>query len=457
MWELFLIGVAVLWWVVAFLREPGPGSDLIGVGFAPVVSAGLVVAILRLLVYVGRSGFRFGESWRAVSLLVWRRSTGVAAGRIGVAAPIAVAVAVGVFASAVANAATDGIEDKATVAVGAETSGSAPVGLSVSGLPQDTGLMWAGSATLPTGRIHLVVVDPESYPRSVAWPGGDVKDTEDVLRLVEYTGETLLPVVVSGPGAPAMGSEGTARIQGVTIHYEVVGTVEAIPAMSAVLPTMFTSADSLMDWAFGHPEMSLVDRIITPSGEKPDRGDVLRGLRRRVVSGLEEDRAEGVFRTLGVPEGTIESRQEVLHTPEFVGQRWAFAYMQVLSWIGVALALLVVGFVVVESTRRAVVTRALAERMGLGQRVSGLLIGVEVAILLMVGVGVGVVVGALLLHTTAARFDPLPEIAPALDPSTPWIFVLLVTAAAAVFGLVVWQVADRAARRVDVAEVMRSE
>lgn len=288
--------------------------------------------------------------------------------------------------------------------------------------------------------VDVVAVDSSTVARAAYWddsfsslPLGELAD-----RLEDDSGEGL-SVAVTAPL-----EDGTRlEIGGVDIPIRVVDHVRAFPGMvagrtllvvdSAVLRTRLADAAGL--------------DVISESGTFTQlwiKGEPSAVRRALVAQGYTDN-------------DWIVTTDEILDKPVFVAVRRSFAFLQILG-LGSSL-IVVLGLLLYLQARQAqrTLSLALAERMGLTRRSHLIALAVELAATLLIALVVGSAVGVGVSSVLFKRLDPLPATAPSPSlylPVTVGIVLILVLIALTFAGALI---ADRAARRASVTEVLRYE
>ena len=472
---LHLLAVVLLAQLVR--RDPAradPGTLDLATVLAPVVGAAALVTLGgRGIGALARRARRSGGRLPAGLFLAWRRVAASISQRIGVILPIAAAAGVALFSSLLVASVDDGLEAKATAAVGSEVAADLARTAVPAAVPEGMSLIWTGSATrTAASRVMLMVIDTESYRHAARWDDGFGLALDDLVARLD-TAADRVPVAVTGRRADLLPGEGSVRTQSFDLAYRSVAELDAMPGMSDFLPTMVVSRQVLWDWALAFPELSSfippadteVDPSVAPdvsgieaaraplTGEGVDR--LLLGLTPRLVSTRSVAEVETFLARSGQPTTRITTRADVLADADLMAQRWAFDYLGVLALSALVLSVAVLGFAMIESQRRRVIAGALTRRMGAGRSVAAAALGAEVVALVTAALLLGIGAGWMLAAAFLDRFDPLPTFPPGLSPVTPASAFGLVALVAAAGAGGIWLAAQRAAARSDPAEVLR--
>ena len=153
----------------------------------------------------------------------------------------------------------------------------------------------------------------------------------------------------------------------------------------------------------------------------------------------------------------VLTAQTVLHRPVLVAIMRSFAFLRALGLLSSLIVVLGLMLYLQARQRQRTLLLALAERMGLTRRAHrtalALELGVMLLIALLMGGAVGIWVSALLFK----RLNPLPTVTPAPTLVVSTALVLLLFTAIVALAVAGAYLADRAARRVSLTEVLRYE
>ncbi|MBT8211683.1 MAG: hypothetical protein KJN71_00925, partial [Acidimicrobiia bacterium] len=297
--------------------------------------------------------------------------------------------------------------------------------------------------------------DPASYAAAVPWDevlGGDLSAVLELLA--DGTGERVPTVVANRTGR--FPDSGSRRTQDLTLAYEVVGEVEAIPLMAARRTTMLVRRDTVLAWAQANAEISGWSDLELEAGDEPvDDNDLLLALQAWLVSTDSPGGVADFLGSIGQSPNLLQTRSGALEDASFSAPRWAFDYLRLLAFVSIPLAIVVYAFAVVEERRRIAVAHALLRRMGVGRSSASAALAIEVAALIALAALLGLATAAVLTFTVAGQFDPLPRLLPQLTPVIAAGAFALAALIAFVGATVVWWSARRSAARADIAEVLR--
>ena len=459
-WDIALYGVAITLFVQLLVREPvdaASGTIDVAVIIFPIVGVAALAALALWLMGLALSVLRRrGSGLPIVPFLAWRR-VAAADGSLGIVFPIALAAGVALFASALVASLDGALEAKSLVAVGSEVSAPYPrTSLDVE-LPRGFSVVHTGSG-VTQGRdpVRLVVLDPDSYREAITWKPVFGMPLEELLSLLDGGGGDRVSAVITGPGAQDEPVEGIRRTQKLTIAYEVVGHLDAIPLMSDGLATIVMSRDTVLDWAVANPAISglaLID-VDEATGE-PNPDDLILGLIATLISSGDEPGMNEFLRSIQRPTNLVEVRADSLSTAAFAAPWWAFQYLRMLGFVALLLAMGVFAYFMAEARQRLVIAHALERRMGLSRVAAAGALGAEVFFLIGIAVAIGAAAAAVLSVTVMGEFDPLPRLLPGLRTLIPGSGLIVVGGLALAGGLIVWALSHRATGRSDVAEVLR--
>jgi putative ABC transport system permease protein len=445
-WEVFAIGGA--WAMAGRLRSRG---GVLGTGIerpAPAVflfplllSLGIAILAARLLTVVLARRRRGGTARVTARYLAVRRLA--SSSKLAALFVVASSLALAVFAASQAMVASlrTTVEAKAEVFVGSDVEmriGPDTV------VPPDLGF----PATIATrsqqaGRLHdsdivfdLVVIDPATFEGAAYW--NDAFSDRSLSALLDELGRPIpgrLPTVL----ANGTGLAPTALdIQQETVPIEIVGRASSVPGSSSDRPVFLVTQDQLAAAFEGKP-----DPLHEPQAT---REMWIRGPTDPVLSAAS---ASGVGSYLTVTAAEVED------IPFIQAAIDTFLVLNVLGIVALILVLVVAVVYVQARQRSRIVASALSDRMGLDPVTTRRSLVLELAILLFVGLVVGVCGGLIGALVVTPYLDPLPTIPP--DPITvlPKGIVAaaaLVLVVAAVLG---GRLATRATRRIALGEVLR--
>ena len=427
-----------------------------------IAGALVAVRVLALAIRGGRraSRRRAATSRRPRSLSLWlgRRRLTSALTQVSMVA-IVVAIGVGAFTytTAVPASGRQAVSDKEAVIGGARStvevvdSAATTEGDPAFGRPgPGTTVLWEANAHLgPNIASDVLMIDPKTFADAVEWRDTFAPQSLDALLAgLDGSGETL-GLIVAGNYAAAVPDAGVLDLApGLSVPYEVVARVPALPWQRERSTMMLISAPALA------PSIPSVD------GTLPGASDVSAldaQFRSFVWSRFDQSELSRLVDPAAiVPNRPTRNLTSASRLPAFVAFDLALPYLEAVGIAIFAVALL--GVVVLGGRRRdeVAVEAAITERMGLSPRTTRLASVGGAMLLGVVGWAVGTLLGVVVAALMIGRLDPAPGLTPGFDAgvSTPGI-VLALVAVVAVAGLGA-SLDDRNARRIPVAEVLRA-
>ncbi len=403
---------------------------------AAIVTARIARLVLRWSRRTGRST-RAGATWLAVRRL---RSAPGLTSLLLVAGILSLTIATAALATVASLRTT--VRSKAEVFVGsqvqvqvegpAEVSGDFPYPLTTA-----TRLHDAGTLDDTDTSFDLLAIDPATFAGAASWNDA-FSDTslDKLLQRLTERGTGAVPVVVANGGGLA---PTTMEIARETVPVRVVGEAAAFPgASSDRRPLLVVDRAALADAFRGLPDPLLVPRATS-----------------EVWIDGPPDEVQPRLRELGLRPLLVITADEVQDIPFIDSVVQTFLVLQVLGFSAVVL-LLVVGVVYLHARQRGrAVATTLSDRMGMPRSTMRTASILELGALLLVSLLVGSVTGAVATEVIVPSIDPLPTIPP--DPLLAFPFAAIVTTGLclAVAAFVGGTAADRGARHISTAEVMR--
>ncbi len=420
------------------VQHPGAPVFLYPIAFATAVGILVARAAAAAVVWRARApgGVRVTARWLAVRRVA--SSVRLAAVFL-IAAAIAVSVAVSaqglvssLRATAIAKAKIFvGSDVQAQVVPGAVAPTDFPYPVTQVERVPDAGFF----DDEPTSRFELLVIDPSTFKGAAFWDDAlsDVPIDELVGRL-EAGGGSVLPVVVANSAVRP--STITVGVQKVPVS--VVGRATSFPGATSLRPVVVISRDTAL--RVFPPGFNL----LTMGGSSTEEW----------IRGPTDDVIHAVARSDMQP-FSIVTADQVRDIPFIVAAVNTFLTLDVLGVMALLLiVVLAVGYVHVRQRPR-VVESGLSSRMGVPSSLLRRTLLLELGGILLGAIAIGVPTGLIASSVVLNALDPLAQIPPSPSFVPPWAGV----AAACVFLLTAavvgaWFV-DRAARRADLAEVMR--
>ena len=416
------------------VTEPSPYLLLFPL-FLVVGVAGLGARVLRRALDSARR--RSAGAPEPVYLAVHRLAAAGALLRLLVTAA-ALALGLFVYAEAVVSSYRSTVQAASLLGTGSDVAGFTSYDRDIPDLPvpvtKATKLTGYELGSLP---VDVLAVDTATLPAAVHWDGSYA--SRPLEEIAADLGAGGFPVPAALVGAELDGVEPLSS-PGWATTVRIVERPRAFPGMSRARPTLVVDARA---FEAATDEPGLASSLGTSSGrtELWAKGETARALRL-----LDESPARPF---------PLLTAEEARNRPETVAFTRTFAFLEALGLAAGLLAL--VGLVVYLQVRQRarVVAVGLAGRMGLTARAhrQALLLELGLSVLAAFALGLGAALIAARLVLT--EVEPLASISPVPIFDVPLAqagAALLVLAVASVAGAAL---ADRAARRANVAEVLR--
>ena len=446
-WEVAVVAIA--WMLAGRLAEGGvvesggierPEPAVFLLPLMVALGAGILAA--RMTGIVVRRAARSGGSRVTASWLAIRRlRAGPALTSLFVVAGIlTLAVSSAALATVASLRAT--VEAKARIFVGSEVQVQvANDATAAPGFPYPvtrvTRFREAGSLDEGDATYDLLVIEPDDFASAAYWNDGFAADPLPVLlvRLTVPMGDAVPVVVANGGGA----TPETVSIWQEDVPVIVVGTAVTFPGTSSdSRPLVVMDAAALAAAFRGRPDPLATPRAITEIW----------------VDGPARDVRERVDE-LGVVPQLVLSAEEVEDIPFIGAAVQTFLVLQVLASSAVALVVVVAVVYLHAKQRSRVVATTLSDRMGMARHTMRAASIAELGAMLLVSFLVGTIVGVLSASIVVSRIDPLPTIPPAPMIVMPVEAVVVTAVCLVVASVVGGAIADRGARHLSTAEVMR--
>lgn len=469
-WDVALYGVAAALLLQLLVRDPvDPATgevDLTAMFFPLVAVSAVVAAALRAVGFILVHFRRAGSRLPFALFLAWRRIAATATASASLLFPIGVAAGVAIFSSSLVASLENALDAKSIVAIGSNVS--VPFARTAVGvdLPDGFAMIRSGTGSAQGSEfVLLMMIDPEPYEAAVPWDPAFGPELDGALALIAPRESTRVPVLVAGPGTDRLPTEGVRRTQSLTIAYEVVGRLDAIPLMAPDRPTMVFRRDTVLQWAEVNADISGLSGLVRepPQGElppgaeipPPDPNDLFLGMIATLVTTQSETRMIEFLESIDHPTNLVTAREDALSGAGFAAPRWAFDYLRLLAYVAMLLSIAVYAFAAVERRRRLILAHGLMARMGLSRLRAGGALAIEIVALVSLAGALGTVGAAGLSVLVAGEFDPLPALFPVLAHTLPLLDVLLVGGFSLAGAGAAWWYTHRSASRADVAEVLR--
>ncbi len=408
-----------------------PLALALGVG---ILSARIVAVVVMRRARSGK-GDRVTAGWLTVRRVA-------ASHRLGVVFVVATALAVAVFVSAqgLVTSLQTTVEAKAKVFVGSDVQvQTVPGATAPSSFPfpitEVQRVTQAG--TFDGGEEYdLLVVDPSTFESAAYWNGAfSGRPLSQLLSAIATEGSARVPILlVNGTGAdPSRMSLG-----GVEVPVDVVGTADAFPGASSQQQMVVMAADAVQ------PAFHVDPYRVTSSYATTEFW--IRGNQEQIRSDVG---GAGLQAYLVLPAHEVED------IPIVVAAVNTLLVLDVLGLVALLLVVLLAIVYLQARQRSRVMASALSSRMGISARTMRLALVLELGGLLLLALAAGALAGLVTLPTVLDAIAPLPSIPPRSIVVAPWGALIAAAALLGVAALVGGRLADRAARRESLGEVMR--
>ena len=304
-------------------------------------------------------------------------------------------------------------------------------------LTRATRLREAGTLDGGEAEYDLLAVESATLASAAIW--NDAFSDEPLgtmLGRLDAPATDAIPVIVANgagvrPRSVSLGQE--------DVPVTVVGTASTFPGTSSAdRPLLVMERAVLAETFSGLPDPLAAPRATTELW--------IDGPADQVLERLDE---------LDVRPLLVNTAEEVQDIPFIDAAVQTFLVLQVLGSCAVAL-LVVVAVVYLHSKQRSrVVATTLSARMGMARSTMRAASVVELGSVLLVSSAVGALSGMVAAAVVVPSLDPLPSIPPTPLVVAPIVATLVTTACLAVAAWLGGTIADRGARRVSTAEVMR--
>lgn len=443
-WEALVLGLAAAAYYEIVARDSviietpeGPKIDVFVLLF-PILflmgAAGLFGRALRWLLPRLHS---FGRGSPPPVYLAIRRLAGAPGMVLALVTASVLAVGILVYAQSLASTVAASFRAKAGVFLGSDVSARV---FPATEIPRDfplpaTKVIKVEPLETTSGiQFRMIGVDRSTFADAAFWdPTFADEDLDTLLARLDRAGDSL-PVILAGGGRVA----DTAAVDLTNdVPVEVVARVRAFPGLPAGSPLMVADAQA-MDHA-----LDAGDSIgtTTPEGEIWIRG--------------EPDRVEQAITEYGVASSSETSVREVLARPTLSSMSWTLQLFRALGVAAGGIVLLAILLYMQARQRSAIVSYALARRMGLTDAQQTFSNGLELAAILGLAVAGGSVIAIVVARLIYVHLDLLPEIPPPPLLRIPIEVVAILVLVGIVGAVVGGRLVQRGARRARVAEVLR--
>lgn len=445
--SVLLVAAALAWFQVrrdASDDGGGRSVDLVATTF-PVLAV-LVVVVLVLFVATRLLGLLGSITARRGPVEVFLAFRRLASGSGGVrlaAGTLGLGIGLLVFSLALRSTLDRTAEVKLATEIGAVTAANL-----IDDLPDDfeppgptTVIRTFDTVVSPGGgRLRVIAVDPDEYLAVVDWPDQFGADPDRVVDILTSRVTDRVPAVgVRGERAPAEGAFGL----GESFPYRIVDRIGAFPGAGDRDATILVSADALDLLAFerdGHETAAaaadagaepLTDRFRRRLMSQADAGELVAAL----------DAADVRYRDVV----TIDERRD---DPDRTATRWAFGFLGVLGVVAALGALVSLAMFLAARRRARALTGVMVRAMGLAPGRSALVAVIEVVTICVLAVVAAVAAATVSVGRLLPRFDPAPDVPPAVPVLMPWAPILAASILGMlVLGTAVWSAERRGAAR----------
>jgi hypothetical protein len=285
-------------------------------------------------------------------------------------------------------------------------------------------------------RFDLVVIDPATFVGAAYWnPVLSSSPLPELVSNLDESSTAAAPILLANAPTttPAAISLGGSRIP-----VAVVGRASSFPGAASTNPIVVMSRAEVVRELHREPETIPSTQSTT---ELWIRGPTSAALAALGPAGI---RAE-----------LIVTADQVKDIPLLVATVNTFVVLDVLGLVALCLAIVLALVYLQVRQRPRALASALSRRMGPHEGMSRCALTLELGSQMLVALVIGAVVGVLTAPTILAALDPLPTVPPAPISVRPWGAIAGAAALLVVATLAGGWLAERAARRVSLAEVMR--
>ncbi len=404
------------------------------------VGVGILTARIAAVAVMRRARSGGGRGVTAGWLTVRRVA---ASHRLGVVFVVATALAVAVFVSAqgLVTSLHATVEAKAKVFVGSDVQvQTVPGATAPSSFPfpitEVQRVTQAGTFDGGGKEYDLLVVDPSTFESAAYWNGAfSGRPLSQLLSAIAGHGSAAVPIVLVNGGDDEPSS---MTLGGVEAPVEVVGTAAAFPGASSQRPMVVVAADAV------EPVFHVDPYRVTSTFATTEYW--IRGNQEQIRSEVGG---------AGLQAYLVLTAHEVEDIPIVVAAVNTLLVIDVLGLVALLLIVLLAVVYLQARQRSRIMASALSIRMGIRARTMRLALVLELGGLLFLALAAGALAGIVTLPTVLDAIAPLPSIPPHPIVVAPWAALIAAAALLGVAALIGGRLADRAARRGDLGEVMR--
>jgi hypothetical protein len=408
-----LIGVlvaatAVAWAQVRRTTAAGETSlDLVVVALPVLVIALAVLVLTSGLGWLVRLAGRRSERLPVEVFLAARRLASGSVAVRSVAGSLGLGIGLIVFALAITSTLDRTVDVKLATSVGGVSSvvllDELPAGFRP---PGPTTVIRESDTRLTPGNAaaRIVAIDPSTFADGVTWSDEFGSDIDAVLDALAGPTDDSVPVIaIEGEGVPQSGAFGLTR----TYPYRVVATVRGFPTAGDRRVSILASADAIEELATrvagGELASSPLDRF-----------------RRVAVSQASAEELTGALDIAEIPYRDVVSEAALRQSPSIVATRSAFGFLGVIGVAAGAAALVAMGLFLSARRRRRALAGVMTRSMGLSPARAASVSAMELAAVLIVSVGAGLIAAPFVVGELASRYDPAPERPPEVAVFVDW-------------------------------------
>jgi putative ABC transport system permease protein len=284
-------------------------------------------------------------------------------------------------------------------------------------------------------QFDMIAIDLATFESAAYWNDAfSDRSVPELMDLLSDASGDRLPVVMANRHGPIPVE---LEIQRQIVPIDVVGEASSVPGTSSDRPVFMVSEERLRDAFAGLPD---------PLHESQTTREMwIRGPSDEVLAAA----------SAGVESYLTITADEVSDIPFIRAAIDTFLVLDVLGVVALILVL-VVAIVYLQARQRSrIVSMALSERMGLQAGTMRRSLVFELALLLFGGFVVGAATGLIGAGIVIPYLDPLPTIPPGPITVVPFAVVVAAAGVLAVVALIGGWLAARAARGVQLGEVLR--
>ena len=371
----------------------------------------------------------------------------LAAGRrLTVLVVVASAVALGIFVYAQTLVASldRTVDAKSHIFVGSDVQGTVD---SQAQLPRSfpvpltkVTVKYAGGTLggITGAQVDVMAVDPSTLARAAYWETEWAsRPLADIARQLAARTPGPMPVLVAGGGDRAARA---LTIGAFTVPVRVVARSKAFPGMTLDRPLIVFDGAALA-------RRAAAAHVPDPLGETGASSLVwAKGDERSTARALAASALRPFY---------LLTAEEIRKKPAIAAETRTFGFLRALGLAAACLAVVATLFYVQARQRSRVLAVALSRRMGLGDRTQDTSLALELAAILLGALVVAAALALVAARLIVGRVDPLAELPPGPLFRAPVVVIVATLAALALVSLVGALLANRAARRTNVVEVMR--